>query len=209
MNSCGYCSGQRSGCWCSQSGSGCRCKERGSHEPANVVKCSHSRLPPTCCSVEATATRKEDGFIMPSGIYQRPSVEERFWAKVNKTDRCWLWVGGKDRKGYGRFQLNYKSLKAHRLAYELTMGNIPQGLTIDHLCRNHGCVKPTHLETVPNGVNVLRGIGLTAKESRQTACKRGHPFDLFNTYFHKGIRGCRACRQEANRLRYNLRKGIH
>lgn len=89
----------------------------------------------------------KNGFIM----------EERFWNRVKKTEWCWLWQGGKNSRGYGSFQVTTKTPKpAHRVAYELTKGMIPEGLTIDHLCGNKGCVNPEHLEVVTMSENHLR-----------------------------------------------------
>lgn len=134
---------------------------------------------------------------MPTGIYQRPAQQERFWAKVNKTDGCWLWTGGKGSKGYGSFWAKDRLVKAHRFAYELLVGTIPVGFQLDHLCRNRACVRAEHLEVVTNKQNALRGISFSATNARLTVCKRGHPFDLFNTYFNpKGGRYCRQCNRK-------------
>lgn len=100
-------------------------------------------------------------------------LEERFWAKVNKTDSCWIWTGAKDSKGYGLFW-NKKHFKAHRFSYELLMGKIPEGLIIDHRCRVRECVNPAHLEPVLNRENILRGIGIAAINSKKIYCIHGH-----------------------------------
>lgn len=141
---------------------------------------------------------------MPTGIYPRRPLQERFWSKVNKIgdDECWLWLGAKNWLGYGRF--GKESYKAHRLAYELLVEPIPEGLELDHLCRNPSCVNPKHLEIVSHRVNLLRGNTIPAYKARLVACKRGHPFDMFNTRFKRnGTRQCRACDllHEANRCR--------
>lgn len=121
------------------------------------------------------------------------SESERFWAKVLKTDTCWLWTAGKNSKGYGIFYLSKPSspqIVAHRYSYGQL---IPEGLTIDHLCRNKACVNPSHLEVVTMRVNILRGNGVTAQEAKTTHCPRGHPYDLLNTYIWQGERHCRTC----------------
>ncbi len=85
---------------------------------------------------------------------------------------------------------------AHRAAYELYVGPIPEGLTIDHLCRNTLCVNPAHLEAVTMRENILRGTGPSAQAARKTHCLRGHPFDDGNTLFRAtGKRVCRACQR--------------
>ena len=122
-----------------------------------------------------------------------PSFEERFWAKVNKTDTCWLWIGAKT-EGYGLLSVEGRNVLAYRLSYELVVGSIPAGLTLDHLCRVPACVNPAHLEPVTMRENILRGIGPAARRARQTHCIHGHPFDEANTRIRKnGTRQCRRC----------------
>lgn len=79
-------------------------------------------------------------------------VLEQFARKVVVTDTCWLWEASLFATGYGYFQ----NQKAHRVAYELFKGSIPEGLVIDHLCRVKTCVNPNHLEAVTNHTNILR-----------------------------------------------------
>ena len=86
---------------------------------------------------------------------KRSSVE-RFWASVDKTDECWLWLQVLLASGYGKFYANGRQHLAHRYAYELLVGPIPDGLQIDHLCRVKNCVRPDHLEPVTPGVNTRR-----------------------------------------------------
>lgn len=79
------------------------------------------------------------------------STAERFWCKVNvidDADSCWLWTAAKLPKGYGRFGLNHRVVLAHRMAYMLSRGAIPEGMHIDHLCYTPSCVRPTHLRAV-------------------------------------------------------------
>lgn len=81
------------------------------------------------------------------------SVEERFWAKVDKSGECWIWVASKGRDGYGRLKVANRMWSAHRLSYEMTVGPIPEGLEIDHKCHNHSCVNPAHLSPVSGKQN--------------------------------------------------------
>lgn len=69
---------------------------------------------------------------------------------------CWEWDGTLSVEGYGVFRENYRQIKAHRWTYEQFVGPIPDGLTIDHLCRNRRCVNPAHLEPVTAGENARR-----------------------------------------------------
>jgi hypothetical protein len=136
-------------------------------------------------------------------------LSERFWAKVEKTNNCWMWKGAIfKRTGYGQANKNGKSIAAHRLAYELTYGiTLPDGhiVEIDHLCRNRLCVNPKHLELVSHRENTLRGIGLTAKYAKATHCSRGHIYNEINTYHRPdGGRDCKLCmkiRGESYRLK--------
>lgn len=112
----------------------------------------------------------------------------------------------RDPLGYGtirRGRPSFKNAPVHRVAYELLIGPIPNGLHIDHLCRNPPCVNPWHLEPVLNGVNILRGVSFSAVNARKTHCKRGHEFTPENTRLanrgtHFG-RVCRKCRRATGR----------
>jgi hypothetical protein len=100
---------------------------------------------------------------------------ELFWDRVDQSGECWLWLGSTTR-GYGHLAIDGRTRMAHRVAYELANGPIPTGLVIDHLCRNHSCVRPDHLEPVTNYENVIvRGESPVARAVRTGLCKRGHP----------------------------------
>src|SRR5574342_701445 len=89
-----------------------------------------------------------------------------FWSRVDRSagpDACWPWLGARNPKGYGRRHFRGAVTLAHRVAFILTKGKIPEGHTIDHLCRNRACQNPAHLEAVPHRVNLLRGETITAR----------------------------------------------
>lgn len=113
---------------------------------------------------------------------------------------CLIWVGANDR-GYGRIYVNGTAARVHRVAWELEHGPIPDGMTIDHLCRVRACVNTHHMELVTGAENTSR-----AAEFRPslvaTHCKRGHEFTPENTYVApSGSRKCRTCRSAASRRR--------
>jgi len=131
-----------------------------------------------------------------------------FASKV-RFDTCWVWIGQTDKDGYGKYYRQGRTFRAHRFAYQLLVGPIPPGLTIDHLCRNPGCTYPAHMECVTIRENTLRGLGPTAQVARRTHCPLGHPYDLFNTkYRRQGGRACRACIRLAHAKETERRRQI-
>lgn len=109
-----------------------------------------------------------------------------FWSyvQINNPFLCWEWLGGKCSDGYGSCS---GGNGAHRRSYELVIGNIPDNLELDHLCRNRSCVNPYHLEAVTHKVNTQRGL-------TKTVCKRGHPRTPENLTRNR----CRECMRTHN-----------
>lgn len=144
----------------------------------------------------------------------RATTPEDFWRRVNKTSECWHWTGYVTRRGYGKLRYQGRQVAAHRLAYELYNGPVPDGLVLDHTCHSSDqncppgaicahriCVNPDHLNPVTNSENML--LGGNAK-ARQTYCLNGHEFDEANTYIKpNGCRMCRRCRVAAVRRAKN------
>jgi hypothetical protein len=129
------------------------------------------------------------------------SLADRLWSKVdvgNSPAGCWIWAGSSWR-GYGRID----RVPAHRAMYELCIGPIPDGLQLDHLCREPGCVNPLHLEPVTSGENTLRGVGACAMNARKTHCPRGHPYIPENLRDRgDGSRECLVCHRDLERERW-------
>lgn len=126
-----------------------------------------------------------------------PDRTVRFWSRVRKGDGCWEWTGCMWSYGYGMFTFQSVSKMAHRVGYELSVGPIPDGLVLDHLCRNRRCVRPDHLEPVTLAENTLRGESLPALYRLRTHCRNGHPFTSDNLYRdpkYPNARLCRTCR---------------
>lgn len=141
------------------------------------------------------------------------NISDRFWSKVNirSAEECWPWTAAKGKGGYGEFGVNRTAKKAHRVAYELAFGSIPDGLVIDHTCHNdtncklgnqcphRSCCNPAHLDPVTQRVNYERGE--TPKKPLKTHCPRGHEYTPDNTHSvvnsqGKNARICRTCNRE-------------
>lgn len=126
----------------------------------------------------------------------------RFFSKLDilPGSECILWNATK-RGGYGRLRVGGKLLSAHRFIYKHSEGKIPEGMEIDHICRNPSCVNTSHLRTVPHRTNCLENsVSIPAVNKLKTYCHRGHPFDTVNTYpLSGGRRGCRECKRIADK----------
>ncbi len=127
------------------------------------------------------------------------ALRRRFEERVRKTNGCWLWRGHLNSSGYGRFKFVGGEAKAHRVGYELFVGPIPDGLVLDHLCRNTWCVNPAHLEPVTGAENTLRGFGAAAINARKTHCNKGHPLSGSNLKIYVDSAGehrrCLTCKR--------------
>lgn len=128
------------------------------------------------------------------------------WSRwVVRQDGCWHWSGKLSPQGYGRLYWGCQRLYAHRVGHELYKGPIPEGMVIDHLCRNTVCVNPDHLEAVPQRINALRGQSPSAVHAAQTHCINGHELTEHNIYWRPDTYGrqCRACARarEQRRIR--------
>lgn len=119
------------------------------------------------------------------------------------SDPCWEWTASKFPTGYGQYNIpGHKTRLAHKAFYLTFVGDVPDGLVLDHLCKNIICVNPAHLEPVTQAENLYRSENFTGINMRKTHCIRGHPFAGDNLYLHqrksgrmKGRwkRSCRAC----------------
>ena len=151
---------------------------------------------------------------IPRPMDRGKSVEERFLAMMPRGEpgECWLWAGGGNQYGYGI--IRRPDTLVHRMAYALFVGEIPEGMTVDHACHvpeecpggdddlHRRCCNPTHLIIAGRGPNALRGHSPSGENSRKTYCEHGHEFTQENTYVApNGHRQCRTCRRERDRRR--------
>ena len=144
------------------------------------------------------------------------STRQRLLDRINSKIRvdpggCHIWTGvvtsRRRADGYGLIHVIDRMKLVHRVLYEIKNGPIPEGLTLDHLCRNRNCVNPEHMEPASLRENILRGCGASAVHARKTHCPRGHPYDEENTHRYNGARYCRKCKRIRDRQRYTKHKG--
>lgn len=137
------------------------------------------------------------------------TIEQR-WALIDKNGPipkhipaygpCWIWHGPTRKSNGGLYGFFGRQTKAWWWTWEQSNGSVPKGLTLDHLCRNTLCVRPSHLEPVTLRVNILRGIGIAARYASRTHCDHGHAYTTENTRITKaGARLCRTCRRITSR----------
>jgi hypothetical protein len=169
---------------------------------------------------------------MPKGVYERKPLAERLWAKIDKggpipahrpeLGPCWLWTGRSLARGHGQITENRRHHMVHRVVYELLIGPIPAGMTIDHICHNGSgwtagescihrrCANPAHMELATKGENVLHGQTPAAINAAKTHCARNHAFDAANTRRTKeGKRVCRTCERDRARAAMRERRARH
>lgn len=152
--------------------------------------------------------RRHTRFIPGHQRRTRADWRPLFWKRVRKLKNgCWQWLGSSQRDGYGHFTVERVTERwtktAHKVAYELLVGPVPNGLVLDHVkCHNKWCVNPSHLEPVTQLVNLLRSPQtVNSINKAKTHCKHGHEFTPENTYLRpdNGNRMCKACNRLSNK----------
>lgn len=197
-------------------------RRRGNEDEASggcsIPDCSKMHYAKTWCYLHYARWRKHGDplKVTLSADRRRPNrvpMADRFWPKVEKGDGCWLWRGSIGANGYGTFAVDgrresHRHACAHRVAYELTVGPIPDGLVLDHLCNVRSCVNPAHLEPVTQAENVRRAPRPANQNTDKTHCVWGHEFTPDNTRLspdgrHRACRKCERirCRRSRERRR--------
>jgi hypothetical protein len=121
------------------------------------------------------------------------TAEQRVFGQLTESGDCWEWQGYRMPAGHGRVRVDGRKVLVHRWVWEFLVCPLPEGLELDHLCRNPPCSNPLHLDPVPHRVNTLRGVGRGAVNATKTHCPHGHRYDEVNTYVYRGKRYCRRC----------------
>jgi hypothetical protein len=171
---------------------------------------------PTCAIDDCAKPTKSSRAIMCSMHMSRlartgntdprpPATPEqdaaRFWARVERgtTTECWPWLGVILATGYGQFRAQNTRFMAHRYAYELVYGPIPDGLELDHVwargCERIDCVNPAHLEPVASAENLRRSNAASAVNRRKQRCSLGHRYRRAKD----GKRFCPTCKADWER----------
>jgi hypothetical protein len=125
---------------------------------------------------------------------------------VDPDTGCWNWTGRLSTYGYGVVKVDGIAEGAHRFYYRSLVGPIPDGLVLDHLCRNPRCVNPAHVEPVTQAENLFRGESPTHVANRTNVCLQGHPLEGENVMCSNGRRTCRICARARWRRKYARKK---
>jgi hypothetical protein len=138
-----------------------------------------------------------------------PKEHKRIFAKIaiNPKTKCWNWTGSLDQQGYGLLWYKHRTERIHRVLYAFFVKPVPKGIgsrriaQIDHICRNHSCCNPDHLELVTERENIIRGISPVAINAKKTHCNKGH---LLLNKFRKNSTSriyCPICDVERHKVR--------
>ena len=143
--------------------------------------------------------RKDKNIIR---LHRRIDIRERLERNSVYCGDCIIWCGSATPDGYGRVGRGGKkdgispTITAHRAAYLAYIGDIPNGLELDHVCQNRLCINPGHLEVVTHQENTRRAW---VRRIPSTHCKNGHLRTTENTYSARGWQECKECQAITNK----------
>lgn len=176
-------------------------------------------MPPRCIHNRGHGRHRKDGEDRMKRICTTENLLDRLATQITVGDDCWLWTGTPMKIGYARIVNDGRRPYVHALMYELLIGPVPSGMTLDHLCHTNDpacpggnydphrrCVRPSHLEPVTLAENKARGRSPHAVHARKSHCPQGHPYDNTNTYRVRRKNGnlsrvCRKCCLDGQRRR--------
>ena len=147
----------------------------------SIDGCTHRAHARSYCKSHYERFRRSGNPLPKPRISRAKPLAERFWSHVIKSPGCWEWTASKTTKGYGMYWVSTKPKRrttAHRLAYELAFGAVPDEMLVDHVCHNRGCVNPEHLRLATNKQNMENPAGLRSDNTS------GHQ----GVYFHKRLK---------------------
>lgn len=178
-----------------------RAYKKPGREPCSVGYCDKPRYCKGLCTRHYSKLRALGSIEDSAGDHAPLRVRIERLREVNEETGCWDWLGSFRGGGYARMSVKNRVVPAHRVSFEVFRYPVPNGLVLDHLCRDRGCVNPWHLEPVTIGENTLRSpTAPSALNFLKTECKNGHLFTKENTYLRPtGGRSCKTCRATRQR----------
>lgn len=184
-----------------------RAYQRPGREACSVTYCEKPRYCKGLCTRHYNKIRTFGSVEDTAGDHAPLRLRIERSHRVNPETGCWDWLGSFRGGGYARISVKDRPVPAHRVSFEVFRYSIPDGLVLDHLCRDRGCVNPWHLEPVTIGENTRRSpTAPSALNFLKTECKNGHAFTKENTYLRPtGGRSCKACKN-ASQKAFALRR---
>lgn len=142
-------------------------------------------------------------YKQPRDVYLKNRVS------VESASQCWVWSLARDKDGYGVAHQGKKNIRAHRVSYEVFIGQIPEGMGVLHKCDNPPCCNPEHL-FLGNNQDNMDDMVAKGRKPRKIYCPQGHPYTEPNVIFESdGSQKCKICKKKREKLSYAKRKKLH